>query len=226
MRPQPEGSAPGRDTLPGMGPRSGRRGSDAASDEDAALLAELRAGDERAFEMLVRTHSAHLLAVARRFVRNDEDARDAVQDAFLSAFRALDRFEGGCRLSTWLHRIVVNACLMRLRTRRRKPEQPIDDLLPTYKPDGHHTAVFVDWSPSAHDALERTETRALVSACIQQLPESYRTALLLRDIEGLELDEIGRLLDVTPNAVKIRVHRARQALRTLLDPHFRQESRP
>jgi RNA polymerase sigma-70 factor (ECF subfamily) len=174
----------------------------------------------------VRGQTAHMLAVARRFFRNEDDARDAVQDAFLSAFRALDRFEGACRLSTWLHRIVVNACLMKLRARRRKPEQAIDDLLPTFKVDGHHTATFVDWSPTIHEVLEREETRALVRECIGQLPETYRTALLARDIEGMELEDIAAMLNVTPNAVKIRVHRARQALRSLVDPHFRQENRP
>jgi len=88
---------------------------------DAALIARLRAGDADAFEELVRTYGGRLLAVARRFVRNESDAQDITQAAYLSAFRALPQFEGGCQLSTWLHRIVVNTALMKLRTRRRKP---------------------------------------------------------------------------------------------------------
>ena len=103
--------------------------------EDAALLARLRAGDEDAFELVVRTYSGRLLSVTRRILCNDEDARDAVQDALLSAFRSLDRFEGGSLVSTWLHRIAVNAALMKLRTRRRKPEESIEHLLPVYKDD-------------------------------------------------------------------------------------------
>ncbi|HTF32220.1 MAG TPA: sigma-70 family RNA polymerase sigma factor [Myxococcota bacterium] len=103
---------------------------------DAALLARLRSGESAAFEELVRDHGARLLGVAKRLLRHDEDARDAVQDAFFSAFRGLEKFEGEARLSTWLHRIVVNAALMKLRTRRRKPEAPIDDLLPRFLGDG------------------------------------------------------------------------------------------
>ena len=85
---------------------------------------------EAAFEQVVRAYGGRLLAVARRIVGSEEDARDVVQDAFLNAFRSLDRFEGNAKLSTWLHRIVVNAALMKLRTRKRKPEQSIETLLP------------------------------------------------------------------------------------------------
>src|SRR5262245_52418857 len=101
------------------------------------LLERLLAGEEAAYEQLVRTYGGRMLAVARRFLPVEEDARDAVQDAFLSAFRSIRRFEGNAQLSTWLHRIVVNAALMKLRTRRRKPEQSIEDLLPGYLEDGH-----------------------------------------------------------------------------------------
>ena len=104
---------------------------------DSALLTKLRASDTAAYETLVRTYSGRLLAVTRRLLRNEEDARDAVQDAFLSAFRALHTFEEGSLLSTWLHRIAVNAALMKLRTRRRHPEDSIEDLLPKYTEDGH-----------------------------------------------------------------------------------------
>jgi RNA polymerase sigma-70 factor (ECF subfamily) len=195
--------------------------------DEVALLARLRAGDQAAYETLVRAYSGRLLAITRRLLRIEEDARDAVQDAFLSAFRALPTFEEGSLLSTWLHRIAVNAALMKLRTRRRKPEDSIEDLLPNYledghREDGHRGNPTKSWKePGA--LLERQETRTLVRECIERLPESYRTVLLLRDIEELDTEEAARLLGISPNAVKIRLHRARQALRTLLDPHFREE---
>ena len=110
---------------------------------------------------------------------------------------------------------------MRLRTRKRKPEESIEPLLPVYQDDGHHAERFTAWAEPVDVAMQRTETRAQVRRCIDQLPESYRTVLLLRDIEGLDTDDTASLLGLTPNAVKIRLHRARQALRTLLDPHFR-----
>jgi RNA polymerase sigma-70 factor (ECF subfamily) len=186
---------------------------------DTALLARLRAGEDDAFSDLVRGNAARLLAVARRILRHEQEAQDAVQEAFLCAFRALASFEGTCLLSTWLHRIAVNACLMRLRRRARKPEEPIDSLLPACRPDGRPVEAFARWEGSAVSDLERKETRALVRSCIDRLPATYRTALLLRDIEEMESGEAATLLGITPNALKIRVHRARQALRTLLDPH-------
>lgn len=162
-----------------------------------------------------------MLSVARRMLGNEEDARDVVQEAFVSAFRALPRFNGDAQLGTWLHRIVVNTALMRLRTRRRRPEEPIDSLLPAFKEDGHHQEEFQSWVEPADQIIHRSEQKALVRRCIDQLPESYRTVLLLRDIEDLSTLEVAEQLGVTPNTVKIRLHRARQALRTLLDPHFR-----
>ncbi|HYU80345.1 MAG TPA: sigma-70 family RNA polymerase sigma factor [Vicinamibacterales bacterium] len=195
-------------------------GRQADERDDPKLVAAFRAGDLTAFEKIVREHGRGLLAVARRLLRNDDDAREAVQDAFVSAFRSCRRFEGSSRISTWLHRIVVNSCLMRLRTQRRSVEVPIDDWLPRFLPDGHHEASFIDWSNAAHALIEQQETCALVRRCIDQLPDSYRTVLLMHDIEGISVDEVAAALDVSSNAVHIRLHRARQALRTLLDPVF------
>jgi len=145
-----------------------------------------------------------------------------VQEAFLSAFRSIDRFQGNARLSTWLHRIVVNAALMKLRTRRRKPEEPIDALLPGFLPDGHREERSGPWQPSA--ALERREQQALVRAAIDRLPDSYRTVLLLRDIEELDTAEVAEMLGLSPAVVKTRLHRARLALRELLAPLVRDGS--
>ncbi len=187
---------------------------------ESELVARLQAGDQGAFEELVRTCGGRLLAVARRFVRNEADAQDIVQTAYLSAFRALGQFEGECQLSTWLHRIVVNTALMELRTRRRKPEEPIEHMLPTFHDDGHHVEQFSEWGAPADVLLEQRETRATVRACIQQLPDNYRAVLLLRDIEEVPTREVARMLNMTPTAVKVRLHRARQALSTLLRKEF------
>ncbi|HSB61020.1 MAG TPA: sigma-70 family RNA polymerase sigma factor [Vicinamibacteria bacterium] len=187
---------------------------------DASLLPRLRRGEAGAFEDLVRQQTPRLLAVARRLLRNEEDARDVVQEAFVSAFRSLGSFQGSCQLSTWLHRIAVNAALMKLRSRRRKPEEPIDELLPAFLEDGHHAVHPREWRHDAESLLELRENRDFVRACIDRLPETYRTVLVLRDIEELDTEEAARLMGVTPNVVKVRLHRARQALRTLLAPRF------
>lgn len=192
----------------------------AECEADTVLPAALQAGDDSAFEMLVRTYGGRMLTVARRLLGNDEDAQEAVQDAFLSAFKALPAFDGRSKLSTWLHRIVVNAALMKLRTRKRRPEQSIDDLLPTFKPDGHQAVPATDWQSSVVTDAERSETQLRIRQEIEKLPETYRTVLLLRDIEELDTETVAQLLDVSVAAVKVRLHRARQALRTLLDPHF------
>ncbi|MCZ6782774.1 MAG: sigma-70 family RNA polymerase sigma factor [Proteobacteria bacterium] len=188
--------------------------------DEAALLARLREGDDKAYETLVRAYTGRLLAVARRFLGSEEDAQDAVQDAFLSAFRAIDRFQGGSRVSTWLHRIVVNACLMRLRTRRRKPEQSIEELLPRFLEDGHVEVPTAPWKAGADHLLETRENRDQVREAIGQLPENYRTVVLLRDIEEFDTDQTAEALGISRAAVKTRLHRARQALRTLLASHF------
>jgi RNA polymerase sigma-70 factor (ECF subfamily) len=180
------------------------------------FLGRLKSGDEFACEQLVREHTGRLLAVARRYLRCEEDARDAVQEAFVAAFRAIGRFEGGSSLSTWLHRIVINACLMKLRTKRRRPEASIEELLPHFDETGHRVAEPEEWRESAETALSRSQMRARVREAIDRLPEHYRSIVMLRDIEELSTAEVARMLGLTENAVKIRLHRARQALRTLL----------
>ncbi|MBM3750205.1 MAG: sigma-70 family RNA polymerase sigma factor [Acidimicrobiia bacterium] len=187
---------------------------------EAALTAGLRAVDEQVFETLVRTYGGRLLAVARRMLHEEEDARDAVQEAFINAFRSRHTFKGDAQISTWLHSIVVNVALMKLRTRRRKPEESIQDFLPRFLPDEHHAEHFPSWTEPVDVALSRKETADMVRKAIEALPETYRTVVLLRDIEGLSTEETATLVDTTPNAVKIRLHRGRLALRTLIAPHL------
>jgi RNA polymerase sigma-70 factor (ECF subfamily) len=190
--------------------------------DEADLLARMQAGDGAAFETCVRTHCGRLLAVARRILRNEEDANDAVQDALLSAFKGIAHFRGQSRLGTWLHCIVVRAALGRLRTRERHPEKSIEDLLPHFGEGEHQIDPPVPWRATPETAAQARETRALVQHCIGHLPETYRIVLLLRDIEGLDTEETAQTLETSAAVVKTRLHRARQALRSLLDPHFRE----
>lgn len=176
-------------------------------DDEPSLLAYLRAGDEDAYEHLFRTHVGSMMTVARRFLGDTDDAADAVQAAFVSAFRGVTGFEGTSRLGTWLHRITVNACLMKLRARRRSRTVPFDD----------HFVDVPDRSLSAGDDLGRHETTRCVRACIDRLPADYRTVILLRDLEGFDTAATANRLGVTENVVKTRLHRARHALRPLLE---------
>ena len=193
----------------------------ASSDDEHELLERLRRGEESAYAEIVRRYGPRLLIVAGRFLQHDQDAQDAVQDAFLSAFRNIGGFSGQARLSTWLHRITVNAALMKLRSRRRKPEKNIEDLLPRFRDDGHMVDPVSDWAVTLDTAVADREIREVVRSSIDQLPETYRTVLLMRDIEGLNTDETAAALEISNSAVKTRLHRARLALRTLLDPYMR-----
>ncbi len=120
---------------------------------DDALLAGLRNGDADAYESTVRAYGERMLAACRRLLGNEEDARDAVQEAFLAAFKAIGKFEGKSRLGTWLHRIAINAALMKLRSRQSRPYQSIESLLPRFIADGHHADPVDDWSERADTAL-------------------------------------------------------------------------
>jgi len=187
----------------------------------AALVSDLKAGEPTAFEALVRMQMPALLRAARRFLRSEEDARDAVQDTFVSAFKSIGTFQENSQLATWLHGILINSCLMKLRTQKRRPEEDIETYLPRFQDDGHQVEPSVPWAETAESILQRKQTRDLVRASIDSLPETYRVVLLLRDIEEMTTEETAKLLGITANAVKVRLHRARQALRTLLDPQMR-----
>jgi RNA polymerase sigma-70 factor, ECF subfamily len=189
---------------------------------DASLVAALRNKTSASSVEFVRRFGPRALATARRFLRCDADCADAVQESFLSAFQAIGRFEENSALATWLHRIVVNVCLTKLRSRARRSELSIDTLLPAFDESGHHAHAVRRWKQAPDEQLLRDETRSLVRGCIDQLPDDYRTVLLLRDIEELSTEETAEILGATTGTVKTRLHRARQALRTLLEPHFSQ----
>jgi RNA polymerase sigma-70 factor (ECF subfamily) len=185
-------------------------------DQETGLIEKLRTGDDGAYEVMVRRYGGRMLAAARRILKNEPDAHDAVQEAFLSVFRSIGNFAGEAALSTWLHRIVINAALMKIRSRRRRCEESIEPLLPRFKEDGNWAQEGCPNIP-LDDLLERRERLVSVRECMDKLPEGYRTVLLLRDIEDFDTEETARLLNVTPTAVKVRLHRARQALKTLIE---------
>ena len=197
--------------------------SDLESDDEALLIERLRTRCNRAAERLVRDHAGWMLSVARRYVKEDALAEDCVQEAFLSAFSNIDEFEGRSSLKTWLHRITVNAALMKLRSLRRDDRQSIDELLPEF--DANDTLIEAPWHHMATPAelLEREDVRALIAAKIGELPDGYRIILLLRDIEERSTTEVAELLGLSESNVKVRLHRARAALKKLLEPILRRE---
>jgi RNA polymerase sigma-70 factor (ECF subfamily) len=170
-----------------------------------------------ATDELVCELGRRLEPLARRIVRDDDDAQDVIQEACLQALRAAAAFEGRAQLSTWLHRIVVNAALTRLRQRRRRCEDAFDDGLPASESAKAERGVASRWARSPEELLAQREARSVVRATMAHLPRDYRTVLELRDLEELDTDATAARLGISPNAVKTRLHRARRALRSLLE---------
>lgn len=191
------------------------------SADESAFLARLRSADpvtqSTAYEELVRDNIDRMIVVARRIVRDEAEAQDAVQDAFVSVFNAIGSFDGRSLLSTWMHRITVNAALMRLRSRKRANERNIENLLPVFDESGHRA----EHAPNFDDVKDRSEIdpkmAQRVRDAINELPDDHRTILILRDIEELSTKEAAAVLDITPDAAKQRLHRARLALMKLIE---------
>ena len=192
-------------------------------DGERTLIDELRCGSPRAADSFVRANVGWMMTVARRYMKDRALAEDCVQDAFLSAFKNIDRFEGRSSLKSWLHQIVVNVALMKFRTLRRHDPRSIDDLLPAL--DAYGLRLEAPWHQIATPAeiLEREDMRRLVVKKIDELPDDYRIVLLLRDIEELSTNEVAELLGLTEGNVKVRLHRARTALKKLVEPLLRGE---
>jgi RNA polymerase sigma-70 factor (ECF subfamily) len=186
-------------------------------------LEQLQKNHNAQAEQLVRDNIGWMLALAQRMLIDHALAEDAVQDAFIDAFRALDTFEGRSSLKTWLHRITVNASLMKLRKLKRLAEQPIDEYLPEF--DQYECRIEAPWTHLARveDVLENEHIRSLVHTKISALPDRYRIVLQLRDIEGYGTGEVAKLLDISESNVKVRLHRARAAFKKLLEPILRGE---
>lgn len=190
--------------------------------DESQLVAALRRGDEGAFRRVVGEFGPRMRAVIRRYLKSDSDADDALQDAFFNAARAINRFNQESALSTWLHTIAVRSALMKLRSQRRQLEETgIDTLLPGYTSFGHRLLPAV---AQPVEQVQTHEVQELVRQQIEKLPEMYRTVLMARDIEQLSTEEAAEALDMPQAALKTRLHRARAALRTLLEPYIRKNA--
>jgi RNA polymerase sigma-70 factor (ECF subfamily) len=196
-----------------------------AAVSDEVLVERARAKDEAAFEELVGRYEDKLYRLAMRFVRNETDAQEILQDAFLSAWRNLPAFEGRAQFGSWMYRVTVNAALMLLRSRNRHPEVTVDDVEPTalnnaVAESGQSMRGSADWSQRADEQLQSQEMRAHIQASVDSLPEGLRTVFLLRDVEELSTEDTAEMLGLSVPAVKTRLHRARLALRVAIGRYF------
>lgn len=192
-------------------------------DDDSELVARMKAGDEAAFTEIVHRYTGKVYGIGLSMLRNEQDARDIVQDTFLNVHRRIDSFRGEAPFSSWLGRIATNNALMKLRTRRRKPEVSLMVRSPRFKEDGEHERDIVDWSPLADKRTENRELGQQIRAAVAALPEKYRTVLVLADYQQLSMKQIAELLDLTVPNVKTRLHRARLAVREALTEYLEGE---
>ena len=199
----------------------------AAGVSDEVLVERARRKDEAAFEELVGRYEDKLYRLAMRFVRNETDAQEILQDAFLSAWRNLPAFEGRAQFGSWMYRVTVNAALMLLRSRNRHPEVTVDDIEPTALNDavaesGQMMRGNADWSQRADEQLQSQEMRKYIQISVDALPDGLRTVFLLRDVEELSTEDTAEMLGLSVPAVKTRLHRARLALREAIGRYFSQ----
>ncbi|MEU5563119.1 RNA polymerase sigma factor SigM [Micromonospora musae] len=194
-------------TAPSAGPPT--PAGPAAPSDDLALLRAHVAGDRDAFAQLFHRHRDRLWAVALRTMGDREEAADALQDALLSAHRAASRFRGDSAVTTWLHRIVVNACLDRLRRRQAHPTVPLPDGVRT---DSGSTTGGVEPAAPTHDH----DTALVVREALAALPAEQRAALVLVDVQGYPVAEVAKILGVAEGTVKSRCSRGRARLAVLL----------
>lgn len=190
-----------------------------ASDEE--LVTRARAKDFAAFEQLLDRYEDKIFRLAFRFVRNETDAKEILQDTFLTIWRKLDTFKGDSQFSSWLYRVAANAALMRLRAQRRHPEVSTEELPIGYLDNyGQMPPSGENWAKRPDDELQSGELRHYIQDAVDGLPEIYRTVFLLRDVEGMSTEETAELLQISVPTVKTRLHRARIALRDRITTYF------
>ncbi len=194
-----------------------------AADEQA-LIARAQQGDAQALAAIVESHQRTVYNVALRMCGNPHDAEETLQETFLSAIKALPKFEGRSQLSTWLYRIASNACLMQRRRQAAGADMTSLDDGEEERDEFDPPKYFVDWSVRPDDVLLGGELRSVMEDAIAQLPEALRIVFIWRDLEGLSTAETAEVLGISEGAVKVRLHRARLQLRELLS-HYYAESR-
>jgi RNA polymerase sigma-70 factor (ECF subfamily) len=184
---------------------------------DARLVELAQGGESRAFDVLVERYRDRVYRLSLKILRNEDDAAEALQDAFLSAYRGLKSFKAESTFSTWLYRVATNASLMKYR--KRRDDHVSLEQSQSHQPDAEPIAI-PDWSHQPLEELMDAETREVMEEGLNKLPEDLRTVFVLRDEDGHSNAEVAEMLDISVAAVKSRLHRARIALRDRLNRYF------
>jgi|SRR5271154_4938841 len=188
--------------------------------DEAQMIAKILAGDSQLFHELIRPYERRVYVMALSFLRNEADAEDAAQEAFLKAFRKLSSFRGEAKFGTWLVSITLNEARSRIRSRDSIKMESLD--VPPDEEGYTSPALLRDWKEIPSEALERKEIRLLLQRAVTALPLIYREVFQLRDIEQLSVNEAAAALGISIAAVKVRLHRARMMLQKKLAPELKQ----
>jgi RNA polymerase sigma-70 factor, ECF subfamily len=190
--------------------------SDPGREHEAALIERIQRGERELFYELIRPYERRVFVIAFTILRNEADAQDAVQDAFLKAFKYLAQFRYESRFSTWLIQVAINEARLRQRKSHLEIMRPIED---QENEDGTYTPRdFADWREIPSEALERKEIREKLVAALGSLAQKYREVFVLRDVEHMSIEDTAQALGISAGAVKTRLLRARLMLRDLLAP--------
>lgn len=191
-----------------------------ASDlSEARLIEGLKKKEDWAYRFLIDQSAERFYRVAFRFLGKAEEAEDIVQEVLKKVVEKIDSFEGNSSIHTWLYRITVNECLMRLRSPKNKRTEPWEELLPEYD-HGIRIRETADWSNVPDNLLDQKEFQDFLKGSTDALPEDLKTAYVLKDVEGLAEDEVCAILDLTKPAMKNRVHRARLLIREQIERKY------
>jgi RNA polymerase sigma-70 factor (ECF subfamily) len=190
--------------------------------DDSVLLEELRKGAPEAVENLFDRFHAKIYSLAMSILKNESDAEEATQDVFLTVVQKAHTFKGNSALYSWIYRICVNTCLMRLRGKRRGETVSIEDFMPVFTEDGMHASLIDDWSKEVERKALDKELGQVIQRFTGDLSEKYRVVFVLSDVEGLSNEETAQILGLTVPAVKSRLHRARLYLRERLTRYLRE----
>jgi RNA polymerase sigma-70 factor (ECF subfamily) len=190
--------------------------------EDEDLLERLRTGAPGAVEELIRLYQGKIFNLAMSILRNESDAEEATQDVFMTVIRKVNTFKGNSALYSWMYRICVNTCLMRLRGKRRNDTVAIEEFMPVFTEDGMHASPMDDWSKEVERKALNEELGTMIRKFTEELSEKYRVVFVLSDVEGLSNEETAKILGMTVPAVKSRLHRARLYLREQLSRYLQE----
>ena len=190
--------------------------------DDEALLESLRKGTPGSVDELLRLYQGKIFNLAMSILKNESDAEEAAQDVFMTVIRKVDTFKGNLAFYSWMYRICVNTCLMRLRGKRRTDTVAIEDFMPVFTEEGMHASPMDDWSKEVERKALNEELGKMIRRFTEELSEKYRVVFVLSDIEGLSNEETAKILGMTVPAVKSRLHRARLYLREQLSRYLQE----